>query len=830
MGYFDLLTPLIYAIPSLIARFALRKDRSIIGVGQDLFVGVQLATLFFWVSPIIQLLILYDGWVDRKLHYRFDLSCFSLLKRGGEFWDSARAIGCFKIFPLFLAFSLLPLASIQVPLWSPLLGIPLLIIPLSPGKDALLLLWERQLWKKVFGKKGALYPASFGEALLSKNEVCTPLSSRYPLFRMTHGFKGEKAVDLSLKNGEKPPLVFLFIESLRASEVTPEVMPNLYRLKEQGVYFPNYLSNSILTFRAFYTSHFGLPYALEMKTGLDQEVEVLGLPDILKEAGYETNFMTGATWALGNIGPFLKKCGATRVIDKHDLYRTYQAAGRGSWGIDDGYLFEKATHHLKEHTQRPQFLSLLTISSHHPWRVPHDYEGPSFDETPGKDLRNYKKTLHYTDRCLGKFIENLSDDTLLFITGDHGIHLGEEGNAYTFDRDQHLDNFHVPLLIYGKGRGAPQEVSTLGSHCDLLPTVMDLLHLKGFQHSIGKSLLRKEENPRVFFHNPADLKEKMQSREGNKTQEAGEEVPTFFHVLYEKNLLVPPKFRKKRASYSLAPFQPSHKLSGEALKDALKKASPLYTLNLNGHPTVDDDFLQEASALNPSLASLYINQSLRLTDQGLFAVCKNCPALMELDLSYSPLLTEKMLQALPPSLLKLYAKGIEWISDAFFTRPLKELEVLNIEQTPLTEQGLSQFSNLFPRLTELYLSHPLGAIEKIWKGGIAPLSLYKLSLSDCSALSDDEARILFTPHPTLRFLTLRGCDRLTDRLLESLKGVTLHELTIEAMPQLTDRGLQALLSLPLRSLHLKGCVGLSPKAADIIREKGAHLANMTVNT
>ena len=59
------------------------------------------------------------------------------------------------------------------------------------------------------------------------------------------------------------------------------------------------------------------------------------------------------------------------------------------------------------------------------------------------------------------------------------------------------ESVHVPLLILGEGRLQPQIAPELGSHIDLLPTLMDILSLEGFTHSTGKSLMRREEGRNI---------------------------------------------------------------------------------------------------------------------------------------------------------------------------------------------------------------------------------------------------------------------------------------------------------------------------------------------
>jgi arylsulfatase A-like enzyme len=81
--------------------------------------------------------------------------------------------------------------------------------------------------------------------------------------------------------------------------------------------------------------------------------------------------------------------------------------------------------------------------------------------------------------------------------------MGEHGNNYMEQRYLYEENIRVPLLIYAEQRiDQPKVISAVASQLDLVPTIMDLLHLHGFNLSIGSSLFRPIEERTVFFHNP----------------------------------------------------------------------------------------------------------------------------------------------------------------------------------------------------------------------------------------------------------------------------------------------------------------------------------------
>lgn len=142
-----------FTLPSWIVRFFFRKDRSILRVFQDLFVGAQLGTLAqvsIWLVLPIQLLIFYDGWIDKKLQFRLDAGSFPLLRQILDFRDSAKALNLLKISFVFLP--AIPISFLLEPL-SPkflIIGLPFLYIKTGLRNDALHIHGAPRLTKEAF--------------------------------------------------------------------------------------------------------------------------------------------------------------------------------------------------------------------------------------------------------------------------------------------------------------------------------------------------------------------------------------------------------------------------------------------------------------------------------------------------------------------------------------------------------------------------------------------------------------------------------------------------------------------------------------------------------
>jgi len=72
------------------------------------------------------------------------------------------------------------------------------------------------------------------------------------------------------------------------------------------------------------------------------------------------------------------------------------------------------------------------------------------------------------------------DDTLIFITSDHGDVLWEHGVEYSSHKSLYEANIHIPLIVKGPREHFPagERVSNLTQLTDIFPTILDVLGIK----------------------------------------------------------------------------------------------------------------------------------------------------------------------------------------------------------------------------------------------------------------------------------------------------------------------------------------------------------------
>ncbi|MCJ1879117.1 choline-sulfatase [Pseudomonas nitroreducens] len=172
------------------------------------------------------------------------------------------------------------------------------------------------------------------------------------------------------------------------------------------------------------------------------------------------------------------------------------------------YLYD----HVREHPEQPFCLTVSMTHPHDPYTIPREYWDlyrdediplPSVEIAQGEqdphsqrllkviDLwgqkmpeekvraarRAYFGACSYVDAQIGALLRtledcNLSDDTLIVFSGDHGDMLGERGLWYKMHWFEMAAR--VPLLVHAPRRFAPRRVGESVSTVDLLPTLVEL--------------------------------------------------------------------------------------------------------------------------------------------------------------------------------------------------------------------------------------------------------------------------------------------------------------------------------------------------------------------
>lgn len=109
--------------------------------------------------------------------------------------------------------------------------------------------------------------------------------------------------------------------------------------------------------------------------------------------------------------------------------------------------------------------------------------------------RLYKEEIKFMDRQLGKFLEflkkeNLYDNAVFIIMGDHGEGLGEYRDHFGHIHFLNPSAVKVPLIIAGKGINSRGKRQELVSNLNIAPTILDIAGVKKPDFMLGHSLLK----------------------------------------------------------------------------------------------------------------------------------------------------------------------------------------------------------------------------------------------------------------------------------------------------------------------------------------------------
>lgn len=114
-------------------------------------------------------------------------------------------------------------------------------------------------------------------------------------------------------------------------------------------------------------------------------------------------------------------------------------------------------------------------------------------------VQGYMAGISFVDEQIGRVLDALeasphADNTMVVLWGDHGYHLGEKFHWHKLALWERAT--HVPFLISLPGQQTRQNVDRIVSLVDMMPTILDLMTVKGPSYTMtGRSLRPLLEQP-----------------------------------------------------------------------------------------------------------------------------------------------------------------------------------------------------------------------------------------------------------------------------------------------------------------------------------------------
>jgi lipoteichoic acid synthase len=283
---------------------------------------------------------------------------------------------------------------------------------------------------------------------------------------------------------EKRNVVFVFLESVRASAATPynpelETTPFLDELANDSLMAENAYAVVPHTSKSMVAAHCGVepPLDTNMTESEPGAIPAKCLPELLGEQGYDSVFFQSATQNFERRPDLIENFG-------YDEFYPLEAMPKEGFeevnyfGYEDDIMLEPSRWWLEQHKDRPFMASYLTITSHHDYNVPSDFPTEDYVED---DLTNkYMNTVRYQDEFLEKLFDQykemgLYDETIFVVMADHGEGFGEH-ELFQHDNTIYNEGIKIPLLFHdprrfegGERIEAPvQNISVLQTTADLL--------------------------------------------------------------------------------------------------------------------------------------------------------------------------------------------------------------------------------------------------------------------------------------------------------------------------------------------------------------------------
>ncbi len=354
--------------------------------------------------------------------------------------------------------------------------------------------------EKIFADHAAInLPWNLMFSILNRNDTQNP-------FQYYSLQKSKELVDSLYHTGpkriptvlsvNKPNIIIIILESFTAKWVgalggVPNVTPNLDSIAAHGLLFTNIYAAGDRSEKGQVAILSGYPNQA-ITSIIKTPTKTRKLPSInqsLEKEGYRSSYTYGGELEFANIKSYLVNIKMDQLTDKYSFPGSERTT---SWGVHDQYVFDEFYKDIQTKKQ-PFFAALFTLSSHEPYDVPMK---PRFRGTDQTTL--FKNSVYYTDSIIGSFMNRLKklplwNNTLVVFVADHGHPLPGH------DPVDRPSKFHIPLIFSGGALTMKGRINTIGSQTDIVPTILDQLHLPAKDFPWGKDLLDSSARSFAFY-------------------------------------------------------------------------------------------------------------------------------------------------------------------------------------------------------------------------------------------------------------------------------------------------------------------------------------------
>lgn len=275
-------------------------------------------------------------------------------------------------------------------------------------------------------------------------------------------------------------------------------IPNLMKIKEQGLYFNNFYASGMRSLLGITGTIFSLPYVWgqpNMLNGLGAK-NISRIAQYFNNKGYETLSFTTDIATADKAGEMANYQGFKQFYSKENIpvKRKYPLFNKGF----DYEGFEFIINKINE-INKNFFVYFFTSSLHTPYNI---LLSPEYQKYP-QDTQEHQfvNRAIYVDASIGNFFEKAKkepwfDKTVFFLLPDHRAVFNNKPITDQNLTDQKFKSF---LIIYGKPikSGINNQIATQE---DILPTLLDLLNTEEPFSSSGESLFDENRSDTKFIY------------------------------------------------------------------------------------------------------------------------------------------------------------------------------------------------------------------------------------------------------------------------------------------------------------------------------------------
>jgi len=311
-------------------------------------------------------------------------------------------------------------------------------------------------------------------------------------------------------------LLMIMVESLQNFPIGlevegKEVMPNMNAFARRSIYFDHFFSQAAdgTTSDGEFTS---LQSLYPLPAGSVQTTyptnNYRAVPKILAEHGYSTFSAHAYYGELFNMRLVHPRLGFQKSYFREDFVQRDTLG----LGLSDAEFFRQVLPRL-ESQPKPFMAFLITLSTHHDWKMPAAFQTLKVGDLEGTLVGRYLQAMNHFDVAFGALIDSLQKDGLLdnsvvVVYGDHKARFGKSEVEGRIDLAKMLTHYagwappdsgfdyrywaaqnQVAMMIHLPHDAHAGVIRETAGHLDIAPTVLSLLGITDPQMmSLGRDL------------------------------------------------------------------------------------------------------------------------------------------------------------------------------------------------------------------------------------------------------------------------------------------------------------------------------------------------------